>query len=195
MIKNNNRGFTLVELLATVSILAVLMIIAVPNIINMIERNKNTTYVEDARKLVLLAKHEFSSNENIHRPTINSSGQPSCTVLRFSYLIRNSEIDKGPEGGNYNYVGTYAGSNDYGALSYVIIKYNPLDKIYEYGVQLVEEYTSNDKTIRKGVKFISDSSKLTEENAFNKYVYMDKNLNDFYGHKKLSTNCYQIYTY
>ena len=42
----NEKGFTLVELLATVSILGIIMLIAVPNILGTVERNKKTFGIE-----------------------------------------------------------------------------------------------------------------------------------------------------
>ena len=61
----NNKGFTLVELLAVLSVLAVLMLLAVPNVIGVVQRDKNKTYVEDAKKLVTLAEYKIRSNPNL----------------------------------------------------------------------------------------------------------------------------------
>lgn len=68
----NNKGFTLIELLATISLLAVLMLIAVPNVIGVVNRNKNNTYVEDAKKLVALAEYKIRANSG-YKPSTNSS--------------------------------------------------------------------------------------------------------------------------
>ena len=55
--KLNRQGFTLVELLAALVILALLMAAAVPNVIGMINRNKATSYIEDAKKLAARAEY------------------------------------------------------------------------------------------------------------------------------------------
>ena len=50
MIKKNSNGFTLVELLATMVILGILMAIALPNVVGVLNNNRNKTYVADAKK-------------------------------------------------------------------------------------------------------------------------------------------------
>ena len=186
MVKRLNKsGFTLVELLATVTVMAILMIVAVPNILNTIDRNKKNTYIEDARKLVNLAKIEFLSNREITRPT-TQNGESRCVAFSFAYLVNNKEIGLGPEGGTYDVRGTKFGKDDFASLSYVFIKYDSIEKEYKYGVQLVEEYTTKEgKKYRKGIRYVQNSDDLLGENAINKYIYIDKDLNDgntiFYG--------------
>ena len=56
----NQKGFTLMELLATIVILSIIMLIAVPNVINTLDKNKRSfTYVEDAKKMITLAEYKF----------------------------------------------------------------------------------------------------------------------------------------
>ena len=50
----NKKGFTLIELLATIVILGIIMIVAVPNVTGIIYRNRANTYVEDAKKIMLM---------------------------------------------------------------------------------------------------------------------------------------------
>ena len=78
----NNKAFTLVELLATLAILSVIMIIAIPNVIGILEKNKNTTYVEDAKKLVALADYEFTRDDSIKRPKGTTANE--CIIIRLS---------------------------------------------------------------------------------------------------------------
>lgn len=66
----NSSGFTLVELLATISILAILALIAVPNVVGVTQRNKQKTYVEDAKKLISLAEYKVNSNSK-YKPSGN----------------------------------------------------------------------------------------------------------------------------
>ncbi len=51
----NKKGFTLIELLATILILSLLMLVAVPNVMSTIDKNKQDTYVEDAKRMITLA--------------------------------------------------------------------------------------------------------------------------------------------
>lgn len=117
----NNKGFTLVELLAVLSVLAVLMLLAVPNVIGVVQRDKNKTYVEDAKKLVTLAEYKIRSNPNL-KPSNN--GNTICFYL--DYLDKTKELNEPPNGGVYDRY-----------ISYVqVVKTD--DKI-KYKVQLAEK--------------------------------------------------------
>lgn len=117
---NNEKGFTLVELLATMAILATLMLIAIPNVIGIVQRNKNKTYIEDAKKLETLAAYKVRSNPTELKP---ASGTSYCFLLPF--LDKSNELSEPPNGGEYDKT-----------KSYVIVKNN--NGSLEYKVQLVE---------------------------------------------------------
>ena len=129
----NKKGFTLIELIGTITILAIIMAIAIPNVISITRKNKNQTYINDARKMVTLAKYEFESNANITRPNGTENG---CVIIRLNNLDQ-SELQKGPESGTYD-----------GNESFVKIIYDKDEKTYAYSVQIIEEYSGN----RKGLK-------------------------------------------
>ncbi len=118
----NNRGFTLVELLGSMVILGLLMLIVVPNVVGLLNSNKETVYVEDAKKLVNIAKTKATMKKDFSMPT---AARP-CVLLGLGYLD-NSEFDTPPNGGCYDV-----------NRSYVIIKLE--DSQYKYYVQLVEYY-------------------------------------------------------
>lgn len=94
--KLNKRGFTLIELLAAMVILAVIMVIAVPNVMGILTQSRANAYVEDAKKLISLAEYKFRSNSNIVRPTPNG-----CVVMALKYLD-NSELENAPNNGAYD---------------------------------------------------------------------------------------------
>lgn len=96
ILKLNNKGFTLVELLATMIILAVIMAIAVPNIVGILNNNRADTYVEDAKKLLSLAEYKVRANPNLRPSSVGS-----CTKLTLKYLD-NSEFKSGPNNGSYD---------------------------------------------------------------------------------------------
>lgn len=126
----DEKGFTLVELLATLAVLAILMLLAVPNVIGIVQRNKNKAYIEDAKKLVTLAQYKISSNPDI-KP---KKGVNICFYL--SYLDKSKELDEPPNGGEYKRY-----------LSYVQVT-NTNGQI-TYNVQLAEQKGSTSMGISK----------------------------------------------
>ena len=57
----NNKGFTLVELIGSMVILGLIMLLVVPNVVGLLNSSRETVYVEDAKKLVLIAKAKVKS--------------------------------------------------------------------------------------------------------------------------------------
>lgn len=132
----NNKGFTLVELLATISLLAVLMMIAVPNIIGVVNRNKNKTYIEDAKKLVALAEYKVRSDP-ASKPT---QGEYFCFSME---TLGEGEFDStAPNGGTYNsknsYIRVTKDSNN--ALKYSVVLVEEKDDKY---IGILSETTSD----------------------------------------------------
>lgn len=140
----NKKGFTLVELLATLVILGVIMMVAVPNIMGILSNNRNTTYIEDAKKLVTTAEYKLRADNTVTKPTVN--GQ--CVMMSLKYLD-NTEFDNPPYDGEY-----------LEQESFVIVK-KQADE-YHYYVQLIQEVDGSSKSYR-GVKF-TDSNNLYAEN-------------------------------
>ena len=145
--KINNKGFTLVELLATISILAIIMLIAIPNVVGVVQKSRNKTYVEDAKKMISLAKYKVKSDVKIKNALGNGS---VCISLK--YLDSGKEIKDAPNGGEYDT-----------EKSYVLVEKN-YDNSYYYSVQLLE----NDKDSNmQGLKKIS-SEVLSNDNSYTK---------------------------
>ena len=59
----NNKGFTLVELLATIVVIGILILITVPNMVGVIDKNKDSNYIADARRMQSLAEYRFRSED------------------------------------------------------------------------------------------------------------------------------------
>ena len=148
----NDKGFTLVELLATLAILAIIMGIAIPNVLSTLEKNRKTTYLEDAKKLVTLAEYEFNKDEEL---TVDSG----CVRINLSYLDK-TDLEKGPNDGNYDTTS-----------SYVIINYDSTNHKYTYKVQLVENLNSGG-TKGIGERIIDD---LNAEGAITHSEYFKEN--------------------
>jgi prepilin-type N-terminal cleavage/methylation domain-containing protein len=95
--KNKRAAFTLVELLAVVVILGILMMIAVPNTIALIDKNKKTTYLENAKTFVSLVQNKVQVDKTLELPTRSTS----ALVVTLDYLNTN-DIVKSPYGERYN---------------------------------------------------------------------------------------------
>lgn len=170
-----NHGFTLVELLATVSIMAILLMIAIPSVLTIIEKNKSTTYINDAKKLVAAAKYKMKSDPSIIDLKVAPNywkSENGCIAFRFSTLIKENELNEGPEEGNYN----LDDSTSLKQGSFVIVKYNKTNKQNIYAVQLIEKYQINDVDGYKGIPFIENVDNLSQKNATNKYISSNKEL-------------------
>lgn len=72
----NNKGFTLVELLAVIVILAVILIIAVPKVIDTIENTRNASFESTAKLIVAKAEEKVMENE-----TLNINEDMACDNL------------------------------------------------------------------------------------------------------------------
>ena len=82
MAKRNNKGFTMVELLAAVVILGILLVFAVPRIFGLLTNNKNRIYINDAKKLITQAEYKMKANSsNIEKPD-----EDNAIVMSLKYL-------------------------------------------------------------------------------------------------------------
>ena len=137
----------MIELLATIVILGIIMIVAVPNVTGIIYRNRANTYVEDAKKMVTLADYAIrGSNNKIVKPA-----DGHCIAFSLQYLD-NAEFEEPPNGGDYQ-------KND----SFVVVKKEGTKLVYY--AQIVELY----KSTYRGVSFTTSSS-LNQEGAANVLV-------------------------
>lgn len=169
-----NKGFSIVELLGAIAVMGILMIVTVPSVISIIDNSKKTTYIDDAKKLVALAKNKIKTDTNIKRPTYNkNNGTYRCVGFYYNTLVKEGEIEKGPEGGSYN----LSDDTSYSSASFVIVKYDSTrdnDK-YIYSVQLIEKYTQSGVVSYKGVGFVSDARNLNNQDATKRYIINNKN--------------------
>lgn len=117
----NDKGFTLVEILATISILAIIMLMAVPNVIDVVQKGRNKTYVEDAKKMVVLAKYKVKTDASIKKQLKSNE---SITIA-LSVLDPGNEIKDAPNGGKY-------------ARTSSFVKVDKIDGGYSYYVTIYE---------------------------------------------------------
>lgn len=100
----NKKGFTLVELLATIGILALISLIAIPSVINLTNKNKQNVYIKDAKRFISLVEYESRKSENIK----NSLSIHCQTEERYTYggvildQIDHSDIITSPQEKKYS---------------------------------------------------------------------------------------------
>lgn len=92
----NRKAFTLIELMAVIIILGILLTIAVPNTLSMLDRNKKNAFVEDAKKFAALSNSLVQKDKKIERPNDDTS----ATLITLDYL-NTTQIEKSPYAVNY----------------------------------------------------------------------------------------------
>ncbi len=142
----NNRAFTLVELLAVLVVLGILMLIAVPNVLSIMDRNKKDLYISDATKMKTMAEYAIRTNTNIPLPENNE-----IMVLPLS-SIDNGDMENDPEGRPYSKTDSYI----------AIIKVDGFD---EYWVNLVGVNENSNRGIR-----LTKVDNLKSDNRFDLIV-------------------------
>ena len=92
--KNKKNGFTLVELLAVIVILAVILTIAIPNVISSLDKSRRDTFVDDAKKFLSLARYEIWNK--ISKPA-------SWEIVRINLAcVDNEDLVSDPDGNPYD---------------------------------------------------------------------------------------------
>lgn len=91
----NDKGFTLVEVLAMLVVLGILMGVTIPNITGIVNNHKNNIIKTDAQKMANTAKMKIAKDK-IPKPEIGK-----CIVFSMNYLNIDDNFDKGPNDGDY----------------------------------------------------------------------------------------------
>ncbi len=145
----NNKGFTLVELLAMLVVLAILMGIAIPNITGILANNKVNVMKADASKMTDTAKMKFSRIPSPERP---KAGQ--CVIYALNYLNDNGDITNGPNGGKYLQFDSFIVISRHGSQFDYYIRLIEEDGTKRIGMNLVERkvLSQDDTSYIKSIK-------------------------------------------
>ena len=146
----NRKGFTLVELLGVIVILGIIMLIAIPNIASLTQKNKKNTYIADSKKLVSLAQRALKKGEK------DKPGDNNIEIITLESLS-TSDVEKDSDGNTYDT-----------EKSYVAV--SRINSYLVYGVQLVT-YDDDDNTY-EGIPF----TRVENLDGSNKYNYYNSGL-------------------
>lgn len=83
----NNKGFTLVELLAVIVILAIILAIAVPTISSLINSSSIKAYQSNEKMMVKAAKTYMSTNESLYPSNIGDTTEVTLNQLQVDNYI------------------------------------------------------------------------------------------------------------
>lgn len=124
----NNKGFTLVELIAVLAVMITILLIAIPSISSSIERNKgnlsekNEEIIYDAAEIYSdlylknYFKHKFSNGEcGIHiNELINAElvGEETTIIEKNNSIEEKKEECVWQESGEYKIKSCFVGDND-----------------------------------------------------------------------------------
>lgn len=142
-----NKGFTLVELLATLVILSIIMLVAVPSTSSVLDKNKKASIISDAKRLVALVESEIRNNDNVE------IGSNQVMIFPFAD-IEDGSFEKDPDSKPYSAANSYVAvhkNTEYESDGTTIKSYK-----YDYYVQLIGE--------KRGIS-LAESRTLTQESV------------------------------
>ena len=143
----NNKGFTLVETLALISIIAILITISLPSVIGSLNESRKQTFSDECKKVYELSEESYVSDSK-YSQDIKEYGK--CNDCNFKALNLSSNIDY------------YVKYDEDGR----VIKFYVTDGIYQYGYEGSGLLISEINDIKK-VSELESSKIVNISNMFN----------------------------
>lgn len=158
----DKKGFTLIEVLAVIIILGVIMTIAVPNVLSMLDRNKKDTFIEHAKTMINQAEYTLRKDTSINYP---EAGKAILITLNY---LNTDDISESP------YNTTYSPSKSFVLIANVTENGITEYKYYAHLVACSDEYcTNNDENSINKIRGIN----LSEQDALsggNRFSLVEK---------------------
>lgn len=124
----NRKGFTLIELIAVVVIMAIIALLATPNIIGLLEKGKKEEFVADAKEFISKASYQYRSEK------FNKDNQNEGQTYDIGNIkgVDSEDTENGPWGKPYT--GEVIIGNDGGKITYKITlsTQDRSDKTYKF---------------------------------------------------------------
>lgn len=117
----NKKGFTLVEVLAMLTVIGIIMMVTIPNISGMVKNQKFNYLKGDAISMAEAAKMKSGKEKSIQKPK-----EGECILFTLNYLDENNNMVVGPNGGKYDRFNS-------------IVLYTRKGSKYKYYVRLIED--------------------------------------------------------
>ena len=145
----NNKGFTLVELLAVIAILAILVIIAIPNVLKMFNDSKKNAFMVQARKTANVAQeHTVLSSDKTFDCNSLLTGQKfkNCTAT----VDKNNQVsvDVLGSGAYENFLMVDVTPNANSGTFVDLSKLNTIETEKEFKESLVKNNKINEPTFK-----------------------------------------------
>jgi len=103
----NEKGLTLIELLAVIVILAIIAAIAIPSVSGIINKSKDKTEIANAHLIIDAARNKFSMENLVPNATVTSETVTLQQLVDEGYL---EQAPKDPKAANTTYLGTGTGT-------------------------------------------------------------------------------------
>jgi len=112
-LKLTTLGFTLVELLAVIVVLGVILAIAIPNVLNIIEKARIDAIIKNEEMMVNAAKKYLVSNTNILPVNVGNTIEVTLDSLKTNRLIDSIKNPRNNQECNGYVLVTKIGTNEY----------------------------------------------------------------------------------
>lgn len=155
-----NKAFTLIELLAVITILGLIVLIAVPSTVNVMEKNKKDSMINDARKIIRVIENT-DRKDNYQDTNFIINNKQSNTAFSTYKNVTISDVLSSPYGNEYQLLAVQV--CNYEKEEESIRYYNILlwdGKYYLYGTKGLT--TSALNTIKSNEKLIDVNTETKE---------------------------------